>query len=161
MNDIFDEEFINKVYMYCYKHFHDSGKVEDLAQDILLEAVAAQKSGREINNFYAWFWRMAHNKICAYIKVKNNEAVSLESFIGGPYEFRDESEVDKNLLHEEEIAELRRAVAKTSKIHKEVIILYYLEQVTIKEIAKILSISESTVKRRLNDAKKEIKTNLN
>jgi len=161
MEDIFDEEFINKVYMYCYKHFYDSEKVQDLAHDILLEAVAAQKSNRKIDNFYAWFWRMAHNKVCAYIKLRNNEAVSLESFIGGLYEFADENEVDKDLLYEEEMAELRQAVSKISKIHKEVIVLYYLEQRTIKEIANILSVPEGTVKRRLHDAKKEIKTNLN
>lgn len=160
MNDIFDEEFINKVYMYCYKHFYDSEKVQDLAQDILLEAVAAQKSGREIQNFYAWFWRMAHNKICTYIKLKSNEFVSLESIIGGPHESAGDSEIDKKLLHEEEIVELNQAVAKISKIHKEVIILFYLKQHTTKEIAKILSVPEGTVKRRLHDAKKEIKINL-
>ena len=161
MSDIFDEEFINKVYMYCYKHFYDSGKVQDLAQDILLEAVAVQKSGREINNFYAWFWRMAHNKVCAYIKLQNNQAVSLDSYVGGPYEFKDDTEIDKNLLHEEEIRELKQAVAKISKIHKEVIILYYLEQRTTKEISEILGVPAGTVKRRLYDARQEIKTNLN
>jgi RNA polymerase sigma factor (sigma-70 family) len=158
--EIFDEEFINKVYMYCYKHFFDSEKVQDLAQDILLEAVAAKKSGRDIKNFYAWFWQMAHNKIVAYIKLKNNEAVSLESFIGTPRELADETEVDKNLLREEEITELKQAVENISKIHKEVIIMYYLEQKTIKEIAGVLSVPEGTVKRRLHDAKKEIRINM-
>jgi len=155
--DIFDEEFINKVYMYCYKHFYDSEKVRDLAQDILLEAVAAQKSGRNIQNFYAWFWQMAHNKVCMYIKLKNNEAVSLDSFIGSPYEFADENEVDKDLLYVEAIAEMKNAVAKISKIHREVIILFYLKQYTTKQIAQMLNVPEGTVKRRLHDAKNEIK----
>ena len=127
----------------------------------MLEAVAVQKSGRGIDNFYAWFWRMAHNKVCAYIKLQNNEAVSLESYIGGPHELRDDADIDKNLLHEEEIAELKQAVAKISKIHKEVIILYYLERRTVKEISKILSVPAGTVKRRLYDARQEIKTNFN
>ena len=159
-DDIFDEEFINKVYMYCYKHLYDSGQVQDLAQDILLEAVAACKSGREINNFYAWFWQMAHNKVCAYISLKNNEAVVFHNPIDAAYDITDDSEIDRNLIYEEEIAELRQAVAKISKIHREVIILFYLEQRTIKEISKNLSVPEGTVKRRLHDAKKEIRLNL-
>ena len=40
-----------------------------------------------------------------------------------------------------------------------IIVLYYAEKYTTKEIAEILSVNENTIKTRLSRAKEKIKTN--
>jgi DNA-directed RNA polymerase specialized sigma24 family protein len=43
----FSDELIENTYLYCYKLLHNSDDAEDLTQDILLEALAAIRNGKE------------------------------------------------------------------------------------------------------------------
>ena len=45
-------------------------------------------------------------------------------------------------------------------VYREVVILYFYEQLSIKEIAKALQIPEGTVKSRLSRGKSQLKTYL-
>lgn len=54
-------------------------------------------------------------------------------------------------------SDLLEYVCQLEDIYKEVILLYYFEQFRIKEIAKILNLSEGTVKSRLSRARLQLK----
>lgn len=153
--DIYSEKFIETVFLFCYKHINNRQDSEDLTQEIMLEAMKTLRSGRKIHSFYPWFWQMARNKCSRFLHLRSKNAVSLE-FLGGsiPSDF---SAPDFELIKDEEISELNFAVSRISSVHREIIILFYLRELPISEIAKRLSIPEGTVKRRLSDAKENIK----
>ncbi|MGM9537437.1 MAG: RNA polymerase sigma factor [Candidatus Onthomonas sp.] len=52
------------------------------------------------------------------------------------------------------------AVQRLSLGYRTVVVLYYYEQLSVKEIATILSLSEDAVKKRLSRARKELKAML-
>lgn len=56
--------------------------------------------------------------------------------------------------------ETRNLVKKLSPDFREIVILYYFEDFSVKEIAEILNIAEGTVKSRLSRARKELEKKL-
>jgi len=148
------DELIENTYLFCVKRIADSEAAEDLSQDILYEAIRAIASGKHFDSFYAWYWRMARNKYADYAAIKSTRPQPLESAIGC---VSDETEPIENLIAEEEISKLNYSLSRLASIHREIVICYYLREQTIPQIAKTLGIPEGTVKRRLFDAKRELK----
>ncbi len=148
------DELIENTYLFCVKRIADSEAAKDLSQDILYEAIRAIASGKHFNSFYAWYWRMARNKYADYAAMKSARPQPLESTIGY---IADEPEPIENLIAEEEISKLNFSLSRLASIHREIVICYYLREQTIPQIAKTLGIPEGTVKRRLFDAKRELK----
>jgi RNA polymerase sigma factor (sigma-70 family) len=63
-------------------------------------------------------------------------------------------------LQEETLKELYQCIQKLSMKHQTVIILYYMQDLSISEIASILTVSEGTVKSRLYHARGDLKNQL-
>ncbi|MBQ3614678.1 MAG: RNA polymerase sigma factor [Anaerotignum sp.] len=150
------EELIQNTFLYCMKRLHDTVEAEDLAQEILTEALVSYRRRREqITAVYAWFWKLAHHRYCLYLRKKQYGAVSLEE-VGGilPADVPDPAE---GIIAEEELSALNLALSRLSAIHRETIIRYYLQNQTTREIAEDLGVPEGTIKRRLFDAKEQIR----
>ncbi len=147
-------ELIEATYLFCYKRLMNAHDSEDLAQDILCEAIKALRSGRTIVCFYSWYWAMAKNRLRMFLRLKQNGAVLLDP---AALVFEPECAPEAELLAKDEISELNYAVSRISSLHRNIIILFYLKKMKISEIAGLLEIPEGTVKRRLFDAKKEIR----
>ena len=150
---ILTERLIEATYLYCYKRLANSSDAQDLAQDILYEALRALRSGREIRAFYPWYWALAANRLRMFLQMKRTGAVSLDP-VGGLA--AGGASVDEELLSEEEIGALHYAVSRLSSLHREVVVLYYLREMKVSEIAARLSVPVGTVKRRLYEARIEI-----
>ncbi len=148
------EELIENTYLFCVKRISDSQAAKDLSQDILYEALRAIKSGKHFDSFYAWYWRMARNKYADFVAMKRQHPQPLESAIGCA---TDDAEPIEKLIAAEEISKLNYSLSRLASIHREIVICYYLREQTISQIAAQLGIPEGTVKRRLFDAKRELK----
>ena len=154
---IIDEDLLEKVYLYSYKKLNSKADAEDLAQDILAETLIMLHKGKEIHSFYSWFWSLAHNRYCAFLSKRNksHNAISIEGEgIAGT--LATDISVEDSLLIQEEITRLNFAISRLSAQHREMVIMFYLKEMKISDIAGILNIPAGTVKRRLFD----MKTNL-
>ena len=73
------------------------------------------------------------------------------------FEFIDKLET-LNLVHiDKNYNELKEMIDDLSEEYSSVLALFYYEDMSIKEIAKVLEISEGTVKSRLSRAKSKLK----
>lgn len=68
--------------------------------------------------------------------------------------------VDVNFLEQYEYELLINAIKELPQMYKDIIYLYYLEEFTTKEIAKMLGVTVDTVYKRLERAKKLLKETL-
>lgn len=127
--------------------------IEDAVQETILEAFRNIKKLKSNNFFKTWIIRILINK-CNDIYKKNKKFnhVSIENIEDNKYciETRDCNLEDSNLDFEILISRLQ---------YKEriILVLYYLEDFTIKQIGKILLIPASTVKNRLSRARNKLK----
>ncbi len=155
--DLITEQLIEETYMFCYKRLNNPTDAEDLAQDILFEAVKALRSGRTIHSFNSYFRKLAHNRYAALINRRNKlpTTISLETFdvIG---QFDSDTMLD-DLISDETAREIHFAISRLSRLHREVLIEYYLKGNKIETIAQNLNVPVGTIKRRLFDAKHTVK----
>ena len=127
--------------------------VQDIIQETMIDAYKYIKKLKNPSKFKAWITKILINNCNKYYKkyyVEENYDVELfkESIRNNNDHQLVEStlnfyEMIKNLKYEERI----------------VIVLYYAEKYTTKEIAEILSVNENTIKTRLSRAKEKIKNN--
>ncbi len=152
----FTEELVRNTYLYCWKRLRNTSEAEDLAQEILTEALVSWRKNRDkITAVHGWFWALAHRQYCLYLRQKKHHAVSLETLTGIlPAEMPDPSE---EMIQDEERSALNLAISRLSNIHRETIVRYYLQNQTVSQIAEALDIPEGTVKRRLFDAREQIR----
>lgn len=154
MSEYIDNQLIENTYLFCAKRMSDSEAAKDLAQDILLEALRVIASGKEFFDFYSWYWRMARNKYANYIAHKKNPMLPIEA-AGGIVE-NSPQPIDK-IISDEQIAYLNYSLSRLASYQREMIVRFYLKEQSIKQISDELQIPIGTVKRRLFDAKKNVK----
>lgn len=154
MTEFIDDELMSATFMYCLRRLGSTADAEDLAQDIMCEALAGLKKRRDIGNFDAWYWTLARNRLCIYLRKKKYNAAPIEEY--GGIIAPDTSPCDA-IIGAEDTARLNAALSRLSALHREVIVAFYLRGESIAEIARRLNVPEGTVKRRLHDARNNAK----
>jgi len=161
MNDYINDELIQNTYLFCIKRMADSEAAKDLSQDILCAALVAIKSNAQINDFYSWYWRMARNKYADYVAYKKNPELPIDVAANVTSDYEDPID---SFIANEDISELNYALSRLTTLYREIIIRFYLKGQTVAQIAADINCPVGTVKRRLFDAKQNIKeriTNMN
>lgn len=162
---LFDGELMEATFLWCYRHVSNAHDAEDLSQEILLEAIISYRKacgkGEPPAAFYPWFWGIAKNRLRLFYRSRKKQAVLLGETVGNLSDnepcYFDLCDIDEALIAEEERARLTFELSLLSRIQRECVILYYLQNRSVKEIARILGIPEGTVKSRLFDARKNVK----
>jgi len=134
---------------------------EDLAQEVLYQILSFVKDRTEIEKLDNLIWKIAHYTWCKRIRnsKKDIDIISLDS-PAGLYiiEERDYiNEFAESEAQKEDLANMRRRISELSKTQREIIIAYYLESLSVSDIAAKFNINKSAVKWHLFDARNKIK----
>jgi len=134
----------------CYMYLRDRGLAEDAAQETFLKAYKALDTFRGESSEKTWLMRIAMNT-CRDMK-RNAWFRYLDRSI----------EIEKMpqpvwVQEFEEADNLTQAILKLSSKHKEVILLYFYQDMTMQDIASALGISVSTVGKRVKTACNKLK----
>lgn len=95
--------------------------------------------------FKTWLTRILINE-CYKIYNQNKKIIYLENY--------DQEKLTYNDTYVND--EIKNVIEKLDKDLKQIVILYYFEDFSVKEISKIIKIPEGTVKSRLSRARKEL-----
>jgi RNA polymerase sigma factor (sigma-70 family) len=137
----------------------------ELVQEAALQALLSLDRLREDNLFGSWFCGIALNLSRSYLRLQQAEFPSWESLVGGVY-LPDEGLVDPEPGPEEwlEVRDVHRqvlgAVEELSPKLRRATLLFYFEQLSLREIAALLGCSVGAVKGRLHKARKELRERL-
>ena len=163
-----DQSFLDKIYHYSYHRCNTAFEAEDLCSDIILAVLSAIQKQEQIENFYAFVWMIARRVYADHCRrrsmerrvsgLENSDLIleSLESKENGIDAFLEE------IAEQEQIGRIFKEIAFLSKMYREVMVMYYIDERKVKDIAEVLSINETTVKQRLfsarNLVRKEVET---
>lgn len=153
MNADIIESYIEKVYGYAVNHTFSREEADELSQEILFTAVRELPKLKDDSKFELWLWGIASNVTKTFRRYMGKQRAmysydTLESF---PYEEEQENE------SEELYDALRTKIAMLSELYRSIIILYYYDGLSIKQISEKLHIPEGTVTWRLSEARKKLK----
>ena len=115
----------------------------DVVQDTFIQYYTSKKQFRDKEHLKAWLLRVAINRARDISRSfwKRNR-ISIEECMGEiPFENQEEHD-------------LLETVMKLPEKYREVIHLYYYEELSVKEISEILRITEGSVKMRLSRGRK-------
>ena len=149
------ERYEGKLTRYLGRFLQDEDAVTDVLQDVLIKAYVNIQGFDEKYTFSSWIYRIAHNEAVNTIKKRRSTPFSWfepEALI--PY-FAYHDKIEEAIDHEAVKKEIEKVLAKLSEAHREVLILYFYEDLSYKEIALILKIPMSSVGVRINRAKKK------
>ncbi len=137
----------NKVSLYrlamsIVKNEHE---VEDAISETILKAFQNFNKLKSISSFKSWIMKILVNE--CYSTLKKKKRIDLQ-----------ENMEAFNLTYEDNHQnELIYAINKLDKDFRTILTLFYYEDMSIKDISDVLSISQGTVKSRLSRAKAKLK----
>ena len=150
-----EEKFINlinenrlKMYKTAMAILKNSEDVNDAIQDAILSAYKNINNLENINYFTTWIITILRNKCFDIIK-KNKRVLQFdETILENQEKYYDIYKVESSL---------ERTLNKLDEDLREVTVLYYYDELNIKDIASIINIPEGTVKSSLSRARDNIK----
>lgn len=142
-----------------YSYVKNKTIAEDLTQDIFVKCYKSLDTYNGQSKLKTWLWRIAINYCKDYLKSWYNKKVSL---IGEPLESVsfERDTVEETVIQKDEDEKLVAQVMSLPVKYREVIFLFYFEEMPLKEIAEITGVNENTVKTRLRRAKELLKEQL-
>lgn len=118
---------------------------DDLAQEAFIKAYLSQHTFVGRSKVSTWLYRISYNTFIDYTRKKTLEKVDIEK--------ANKVEYDEPQHYES----LYRALNMIKEPRRAIIVLFYLEDQSIKEIAKITRIKDGTIKYHLCEGRKELK----
>lgn len=132
---------------------------DDLVQEVFVSAWRAWPSFRQDSKAETWLTRIAINH-CRSHRRRQWLRAGIWRKLGQVTQFWEQGEPDANLARQEESQRLQAAVAAMSQSDREVIVLRYMEEQSVEEIAATLEITRGAVEVRLSRARQKLKARL-
>lgn len=130
----------------------NSALSDDIAQEAFIKAYLNLNFFNGLSKFSTWLFRIAYNCYCDNRRANQRyRQVDIEDEV-----LTSNETTDKNYKNQE----LYMALAKLNEKERSVILLFYMEDKSIKEISKITDIPVNTVKSHLSRAKTHISEHL-
>jgi RNA polymerase sigma-70 factor (ECF subfamily) len=139
------------LYVYIFELAHDEQTSLDLVQETFIAAVRHIGSLRDDAKFGSWLFGIAHQKCIQRWRKQNREAISLDEIPDTP----DGSEKgpDDLLIRQEQEAEFMNLMDQLPLPQRSVLLLHFVEDFSLEEIAGITGAAVGTVKSRMHYAK--------
>jgi RNA polymerase sigma-70 factor (ECF subfamily) len=153
----FDElvrKYTPKLYGLVYNMTSNRDDTADLLQEIFAKAYRSLKRFMGKSSFYTWIYSISVNMTLNFLKKRGRYSkVSLDSGIHNDPDFIKITTANRDTVREVNIHELQKrlndALMRLSEDHRTVVTLYDVQGLQHNEIAKILGVSEGTVRSRL------------
>jgi RNA polymerase sigma-70 factor (ECF subfamily) len=156
--DALFKRYQRPLYTYVFELTHQEQTSLEIVQETFINAARHIGALREDRKFGSWLFGIAHQKCAQHWRKQRPEPIRIEdeeeipdSSIEGP---------DEMLIREEQEAEFMNALNQLSPPHRAVLLLHFMEDFSLEEIAAITGARVGTVKSRLHYAKESLREQL-
>ena len=148
-------EYKHNLFRMAKSILHHDAEAEDAVGETLCKAYSKLGSLRSPDSFKPWVMKILINE--CYAAAKRRNRVDYHSDMDEENNFRLNVRADIAENSGDTRQELWTAVSQLDREFRTVVILFFYEDLSIKETAKILKLPEGTVKSRLARAKQKLK----
>ena len=120
----------------------------DVVNESILKAYEKLEQLKDEGLFKTWILRIVHNTAIGMIR-KNKKLIDIEE-VNNVLEVEESNDIETRLS-------LRDAINQLKQPYKEVIILYYYEDLSTEKISQITNTNILTVRKQLSRARKQLK----
>ena len=154
-------KYQKSVHALAWRKIGDFHFAEEIAQDTFLQAYRNLTTLRNPNQFSGWLYVIA-NRLC--LKWLQRNKSTMQSLGDTPMDEIDKSSYSRYMSEQRETeanehryALVKKLLERLPESERTVVTLYYLGEMTAKEIGKFLGVSVNTIKSRLRRARERLK----
>lgn len=130
--------YAEKIYRFIYFKISSQEEAQDLTSEVFLKTWQYIIDGNEIKNLNALFYTIARNLVIDHYRKNSQKDISLSELENLQIEPRAEKREIERVERNIEFSKIENQLVKLKDEFREVIILRYIEGMSIKEIAEIL-----------------------
>lgn len=145
--------FSDAIYRHIYFRIYNKDLAKDMVQDTFTRTWNYLRKGAQVQNLKAFLYKVANNLIIDEYRKKKE--ISLDGLQKNGFDV--ESPDQDKIVKDVENSNVLRIIKKLEPHHREIIVMRYINDLTIKEISEIIGQSENVVSVRINRAVKELK----
>jgi len=147
------EDYMDRIYNLCYYMTEEAEAARDITQETFLRAYKAIGKFRGESSYYTWLYKIALNRCRTYLKKRTQDKkLSLDALSDAGW---DPSEDPPDNIHD--VLTVRKALKRIGSEYREILLLFYFDELRYEEIADALGVPVGTVKSRLSRAKAALK----
>lgn len=159
--DALVRQYLPLVYSYLARLTHDAPLAEDLTQETFIRAWKNIRSFDIDKPFKPWLMRIARN--CALDTLRRKQTVAFSSLSAAEYaQVESLAHIAATPLQHAQAAEtatrITEALRRLTPLEQEVLTLHYLDELSTREIAEVLSLPLETVRSRLRRARQAFRS---
>ncbi|MBC8234134.1 RNA polymerase sigma factor [bacterium] len=156
-------ELVNRYQHYLYQTVYarllNREDAEDLAQEAFCKAFLCLKQLKEPDKFKYWLKQIAVNTCTDWLRSHSKKHEVSEPLVKNTRTTLNDQTI-QNFSDTQILEELRDAINSLSEVNREAVIRHYFEGYSYQEISQDLGIPVSTVRSRLQEARKNLRVDL-
>jgi RNA polymerase sigma-70 factor, ECF subfamily len=160
------EIYKDKVFQLSYRMLNNRHEAEDIAQEAFIRAYVNINSFNTSLKFSTWLYRIATNLCIDRIRKKKPDYF-LDAEVSGTDGLTMYSQIPSDVpLPEKELESLelqesiQKEISKLPEKYRSVIVLKYIEELSLNEISEILDLPLGTVKTRMHRGREALRNQL-
>ncbi|WHY00936.1 RNA polymerase sigma factor SigW [Neobacillus sp. DY30] len=160
------EIYSNSIFQLGYRMLGNRQEAEDIAQEAFIRAYVNIKSFNQDLKFSTWLFRIATNLCIDRIRKKKPDYY-LDAEVSGTdgltmySQLASDSPLPENELESLELQEsVQKEILKLPEKYRSVIVLKYIEELSLNEISEILDLPLGTVKTRIHRGREALRQQL-
>lgn len=154
----FYDLYVTRIYRFVFFKINSVSDAQDITSEVFLKLWQSIKEGKDIKNINAFTYMIARNMVIDFYRQnhKFDEPIS-EEHDNIP---DDQKDLLRQQIMDSELSSVLKGIENLKDEYKEVIILKYLDELSISEIASVVGKSNGAVRVLLYRATKALKENV-
>jgi RNA polymerase sigma-70 factor (ECF subfamily) len=153
--DVLFRRYQLPLYVYVFELTRNEQASFDIVQETFIAAVKHIGGLRDDEKFGSWLFGIAHQKVIQLWRKRSGKEILFDEIPESPDEF--ENSPDDLLIRRESEAEFMKLLNQLPLPQRSVLLLHFVEDFSLEEIARITEAQLGTVKSRLHYAKKALR----
>lgn len=141
----------------AYTYVKNTEMAQDIVQDVCENAIRKEEQFRGAASYKTYLIRMTINRSNDYLRSWKYKQFSITSTFA---ELLHLDTPEKKAMKNDERTTIGLEILKLKQTYREVIVLYYYEDFSVQDIARLLDCSENTIKTRLKRGREQLKGKL-
>jgi len=144
------EQYVDKIYRFVFLKVSSQEVAEDITSEVFTRGWQVYRDKKQIDNVTAFLYQIARNLIVDHYRQKARvQFVSVEN---APQIMNPGPNLEEAAATNSDFYMVKNALADLKEDYREVLVWYYLDELSIREIAKILDKSEEAVRVQVHRA---------
>ena len=151
--DLIYERYAPKIFAKSLSLVNDEGLAQDCTQEIMMKLLLNLSKFNFKSKFSTWVYSITYNFCIDKIrKRKKDPSVAVDDF---SYFDREDHEIEDRRIKEVRLDRLKTILEEIPVADKSILLMKYMDSLSIKEISEMIDKSESAVKMKIKRAKEK------